>query len=81
MPTKLAREFRHYLDHQDEYVKAYNGKFIVIKNCRVLGSFDTEIEAINSTMKDHPLGTFLVQKVEPGKESYTQTYHSRVSFA
>jgi hypothetical protein len=79
--TTLKREFDFYLDHQDEFVKQYNGRFIVIKNCEVIGSFDSEIEAIKSTMKEHELGTFLVQKVEPGRESYTQTYHSRVAFA
>jgi len=33
------------------------------------------------TSKKFELGTFLVQKVEPGTESYTQTFHSRVAFA
>jgi hypothetical protein len=46
----------------------------------VLGAFDTELEAIKETTKKHPLGTFLVQKCEAGKESYTQQYHSRVVF-
>ena len=81
MPSKLEKEFIHYLDHQDEYVKTYNGKYIVIKNCKIIGSFDSEIEAINSTMKEHKLGTFLVQEVAPGKDAHTQTYHSRVVFA
>ena len=78
---RLEKEFRYYLEHQDELVEKYNGKFIVIKNREVIGAFDSELEAIDKTAEKHELGTFLVQKCEPGRESYTQTYHSRVTFA
>ena len=79
--SELEKEFNYYLEYQDELVKKYNGKFIVIKNCEVIGTFDSELEAVEKTAEKHELGTFLVQKCEPGSESYTQTYHSRVSFA
>jgi hypothetical protein len=81
MMEKLEKEFKYYLEHQDELVKKYRGKFIVIKNQEVIGLFDSELEAIEKTAEKHELGTFLVQKCEPGSESYTQTYHSRVTFA
>jgi len=77
----LEKEFKYYLEHQNELVKEYNGKYIVIKNCQVIGAYDDELQAIEETSKEHELGTFLVQKCEPGEESYTQTFHSRVSFA
>jgi hypothetical protein len=76
----LKKEFEYYLKHQDELVAKYNGKVIVIKDCKILGSYATELEAIRETTKTHELGTFLVQKCEPGSESYTQTFHSRVAF-
>ncbi len=78
---KLEKEFNYYLEHQDELVEKYNGKFVVIKDCNVIGAFDSELEAINTTSEQYELGTFLVQKCEPGSESYTQTYHSRVALA
>jgi len=78
---KLEREFKYYLEHQEELVEKYNGKFIVIKDCNVIAVFDSELEAIEKTAEQYELGTFLVQKCEPGSESYTQTYHSRVVFA
>jgi hypothetical protein len=78
---KLEKEFKYYLEHQDDLVKKYNGKFIVIKDRKVIGAFDSELEAIEKTAEKHELGTFLVQKCEPGSESYTQTYTSRVTFA
>lgn len=80
MNNELKKDFNYYLDNQDELIKKHNGKFIVIKNQKVLGSYDSEVEAIEETTRDHELGTFLIQKCEPGSDSYTQTYHSRVSF-
>jgi len=80
MVKLLEKEFKYYLDHQDELVKEYNGKFIVIHGIKVVGAYEAELEAIKETSKKYKPGTFLVQKCEPGNSSYTQTYHSRVAF-
>ena len=80
MSKQLENEFRYYLAHQNELVEKYNGKFIVIKDQKVIGAHDSEAEAVRKTAEQHELGTFLVQKCEPGSESYTQMYHSRVRF-
>lgn len=78
---KLEAEFKWYLAHQDELVTKYNGRYVVIKGEAVLGAYDTDIEAISETIKmGHAPGTFIVQRCEPGSASYTQTFHSRVSF-
>lgn len=81
MANPLEAEFEFYLKNQTDFVEKYNGKVIVLKDQKVLGVFDDETEAIKETQKTHELGTFLVQKVEPGSKSYTQTFHSRVAFA
>ncbi len=81
MSDTLKEEFDFYLRNQQELLGKYRGKYIVIKGSEILGAYDDEMKAIAETSKNHELGTFLVQKVEPGKESYTQTYHSRVAFA
>ena len=77
----LEREFQYYLDNQEELVSKYSGKFIVIKGNEVIGVYSSEVEAYRETQKSTPLGTFLIQHCKPGKESYTQTFHSRVIFA
>ena len=81
MSSPLKPEFDYYRQHQAELVRQYNGKFIVIKNRSVLGAYDSQQRAVSETRKQHELGTFLVQKVEPGEASYTQTFHSRAAFA
>lgn len=80
MAKPLEKEFQYYLDHQDELVAKHPGKFVVIKDGQVLGAYDSELEAVTVIQKDHALGTFLVQKCEPGSQAYTQIFHSRVTF-
>jgi len=80
MSKSLEKEFEYYLENQDEFVRRYKGKILVIKNRKVIGSYNTELEAVEKTSEKEELGTFLVQKCEPGKDSYTQTFHSRVGF-
>ena len=74
----LKDEFHYYIDHQDDFVRKYDGKVIVLKNHEVLGTYDTELDAIIQTRKDHEPGTFMVQKVSEGEEDYTVTIHSPV---
>jgi len=78
MSNPLEKEFEYYLEHQNELVKQYKGKFIVIRGRKVIDSYDDELIAIEETSKKHKLGTFLVQKCTAGSEGYTQIFHSRV---
>lgn len=81
MDSPLKREFEYFLAHRAELVEKYNGKVIVIKDGAVLGAYPDATTAVTATQRSHKLGTFLVQKVEPGTDSFTQTFHSRVAFA
>jgi hypothetical protein len=81
MASPLEQEFKYFLDNQDELVKKHGGRFVVIKDRSVIGVYDDEVEAIKATSQKHEMGTFLVQRCEPGAEGYTQTFHSRVAFA
>jgi hypothetical protein len=76
----LDKELQYYIDHQDEFVSQNQGKFLVIKNQELIGVFDSEIEAYTETVKNHELGTFLIQECQPGDSNYTQTFRTRVIF-
>ena len=80
MSMTLEKEFSHYKSHQDELVRLYGGKFIVIVGEKVITAHDSELEAYESAKQTYPLGSFLIQHCQPGEESYTQTFHSRVAF-
>lgn len=77
----LKEEFEYYLANQNELVKVYYGKFIVIKEQKVVGVYDSEIEAYSESIKTLELGTFLIQECLPGEENYTQTFRTRVIFS
>lgn len=81
MESPLKQEFEYYLTNQAELVRQYEGKFVVIRDRKVVGVYDDQATAVAETSKKFELGTFLVQKVEQGSGAYTQTFHSRVAFA
>jgi hypothetical protein len=77
----LEKDFQYYLDNQAELVKLYNGKYLLIKDQKVIKPYDDQESAYIEATKSYELGTFLIQYCSPGSEGYTQTFHSRVIFA
>lgn len=77
----LEKELQYYISNQINLVSKHKGKFIVIKGQQVIGVYDTELEAYTETVKQHSLGTFLIQECQPGDENYTQTFRTRVIFS
>lgn len=75
---RLKKEFDYFLAHQKELSQSYSGRYVVIKGEEVIGVYDTMIQAFSDTSKTEKPGTFLIQLAEPGEESYTQVFHSRV---
>ena len=78
--SNLKKEFDFFVAHQDELVKKYKGKFLVIKNRKVIGAHPTIRAAYAETQQEHPLGTFAIYHCIPGPEAYTQVFHSRAIF-
>lgn len=78
--NNLKKELDFFVTNQKDLVEKYGGKFIVIKNQKVEGVFDTEIQAYTETQKRFELGTFIIQQCISGQEAYSQTFHSRVIF-
>lgn len=74
----LKKDFQWYLDNQEELVKLYNGKVLIIVKGSVVGSFDTEREAYLYAKDKYGLGNFIMQKCSTGDKDYTAIYHSRV---
>lgn len=76
----LEKEFKYYLDNQKELVEKYEGKYLVIVGEKVVGVYKSDEEAYFESEKKFEAGTFLIQFCEAGDSSYTQSFHSRVSF-
>lgn len=77
----LDNEYKYYLEHQQELLSRYKGRFIVICGDAVVGDYDSQDAAYLDSIKKYKLGTFLIQECTDGSSGYTQTYHSRVIFA
>lgn len=77
----LESEFDFFVHNQKNLVEKYKGKYIAIKNNRVLGAYNSLAEAVKETARHEKLGTFLIQECKPSTKAYAQTYHSRVKFA
>ena len=76
----LKKDFRFYVQNQDELVKKYDGRVLIIHDQVVCDDFASMHEAITKGNELFGPGKFLVQKCEPGPENYTATCHSRAAF-
>lgn len=74
----LDKEFKYYLEHQDELVSHYNGKYIVLIGEQVVGAYDNREDAYYSSMEKYEPGTFMIQLCTPGDDAYTVRYYNRV---
>jgi len=81
MPNLLEKEFQYFINHQDELVKKFNNKFIIIIDNNVEGAYDDIADAYIQTTQKFKPGTFLIQHCINGKEAYSQTFNSRAIFA
>jgi hypothetical protein len=65
------QDFDFFIEKYKELYNEYGHKFLVIRNQRILGSYDTELEAITDTKKQYPLGSFIVQECNGDESGYT----------
>jgi len=77
--STIDQDFKYYLSHQDELVKKYNGKYIVLNDTNVVGAYDDYVDAFYSSLEKYKPGTFMIQLCTPGKEAYTVRYYNRVT--
>jgi len=72
----FQEELEFFKANQTNLVNQYKGKILVIKGKKVLGAYNSTIEAFTKTVKAHKPGTFMIQPCEPGPEAYTVTISS-----
>lgn len=78
----LEKLFQWYLDNQEELVKEYNGKHLVILENKEVIPYDDENTAYFDAEAKYGLGNFILQLCTPGKDAYTiEMYTPRYSFA
>ena len=76
MEKPLIKEFYWYLDNQDELVKKYDGRYLVIIGEEVVGDYRTYEGAYFESSEKYELGTFLIQKCSKGDKDYSIYIHT-----
>ena len=77
-----GKNYEWFREHLPELVNNYDGKYIVIKNYAVIGSYDTFENAWTETLKREKAGTFIIQLCTEDETQTAQTYFTNmVSFS
>lgn len=74
----IKNQYEYYKNNIEELSKKYLGKHIVIKNMQVIGAYGSFGEALNNTLKDHEIGTFIIQHCKGSLTDEIQNFTSRV---
>ena len=63
---------RDYFDkHRDDLLRQYPGKFVVIKDQQLLGSYDTIQDALGAGAREFGMVSFLVRRTDQVAEEIT----------
>ena len=82
MADTLVKEFEYFTKNHSELFSLYPNRYLVIRDQKVLFNEDSVKHALEVSAKNGLTpGTYIIQKCEEGVDSYTQVYHSRVTFA
>lgn len=75
----FEEELNFFIEHQEELVRQFRGKVLVLVGPKVVGVHDTTLDAYLEAQKEYKLGTFMIQPCEPGPDAYTVTITSQVA--
>jgi hypothetical protein len=67
----LDKQTKYYRQNRDKFELMYNNKFIVIKEKKVIGAYESHAAAYDEAAKYHEIGTFIIEN--PRKEKMQQT--------
>lgn len=79
---QLKKNYDFFMNNLGDISSKYLGRFVIIKDEAVVKDFATESEAYEYGVKNMEPGTFIIQECKSAeKESYVQTFRSRVRFS
>lgn len=61
--NNLLGEYKFYLKNKPDLLKKYLNKFIIIKDNKVIGDYNSYNLAFNRAIKKYDYGTFLIQQI------------------
>lgn len=70
----LEKEFEFFNANKKQLIEKYNGKFIVIVQDEVKGSYKTKIEALTESVAKFGLGKFFIEFCTTDESFYNWTF-------
>jgi hypothetical protein len=64
LSLELGTEIAFFAKHRDDLMRQYPGKFIVLKEERLLGGFDSIQDALGAGVREFGLTSFLVRRTD-----------------
>jgi hypothetical protein len=72
-------DYKYFLDNTADLFKQYGAAYLAIKDKTVLGTYQTFDTALEHTLKEQKLGTFIIQECLEDKAKSTVTFQANVS--
>lgn len=69
--TERKDDFHWFLEQYDSLYKKYGKKFFAIRKKKILGIYDSEIEAINNLLNTYQIGEYIIQECNGDESGYT----------
>ena len=67
----MMKNFDWYVANYRDLCKKYGDCFLAIKNCNVIGVYNTFSDAVEQTLKTEEVGTFNIQECNGEESAYT----------
>lgn len=74
----MDADFLYFKDNMTDFYKKYGSRYIAIKNESVLGVYDTFHVALEETLINEKLGTFIVQQCTDNAVNFTYAFQANI---
>ena len=80
MNPQLEKELKYFTCNRDKFYKDYPGKYLIIKDCKVMGVFTTRAEAFISGSRKFNRNSFIIQQCTDRAVNQSKLYNPKVTF-
>ncbi len=67
----FEKELTYFIENQNDLVKKHEGKVLAIKGEKVVGVYNTPLDAYLKIEENHELGEVMIQPCQEGVKAYT----------
>ena len=78
---KLKANYQYYLDNYDSLVKMYDGKVLVLVDCKVADVCDSEDDAYYGGIKKYGLGNFIMHNCSHEYKTKVMSIGPRIRYS